>query len=119
MLEKHFNIGNLVIFVDNSYVTDEKGKGCQLPSFRESIYQVIDGNKPFPTDNSHSHSCTPINNIKVRDIYDGTIFHCSNINLLRLNHSFQFGKDVPVVKYKGEIKKVSDVFVIYPQFLNL
>lgn len=115
-LSDFIRLGTLVIFVDNSYTTDINGQKV-LPSFDEGIFRVIDHNKPFPTSlpGFVPSYCTPINNIKVRNIYTGKVYHCSNLNVKSIEHGYVLGGgSEPCVVYRGQLKTVKDVFFTYP-----
>lgn len=115
LLKTHFKIGSIVFFTDNSYVVNELGKSA-YPTLDGGLglFKIIDANKPFPTDNKHSHdTCLPINNIKVRDIVTGKIYYCSNINILSILSHMSVdveSKKENTVIYKGDRKRVSEVF---------
>lgn len=115
ILSDFIKLGTLVIFIDNSYATDIKGNKA-LPSFDEGIFRVIDNNKPFLTNRTGSipSICSPINNIKVRNIYTGKVYFCSNLNLQSIQHGNVLGNSEPCVIYRGQLKTVKDVFFTYP-----
>ena len=107
-LINHFKLGTLVVFKDNSYVTDINGSSSHPTLDAElGIFKIIDCNKPFPTATTHQFCC-PINNMKVQNIKTGKIYHCSNINV----YSISCGKsnEQDTVNYKGRITAISQVF---------
>jgi hypothetical protein len=114
MLKDYFRIGVLVIFVDNSYVTDIHGHKASPTFDSTEIFKIVEGNKAFPTDSDITDDiCYPINNIKVQDIVTGKFYFCSGINIKSLFHGKsqdKFREDT--VHYKGELKRVSEVFVV-------
>lgn len=102
-------MGTLVVFCDNSYTTDVNGNKA-LPTFENGcgVYKIIDCNKAFPTEFSEDF-CSPINSIKVIGIDTGNVFHCSKINIVSINRGY-IG-DEQSVKYKGEERRCSEVFI--------
>lgn len=58
--------------------------GCGIMCSEEAndLFQIIDTNKPYPTANADKEIVVPINNIKVRNINTGTVYYCSNINVV-------------------------------------
>lgn len=91
VLSKCFRIGALVYFKDGSYVVKKSDQsdlamtvGCCIMLSKEAddLFQIIDINKPYPTACSGTELAVPINNIKIRNINTGTVYYCSNINIV-------------------------------------
>lgn len=86
VLEDYFQKGTLVKLIDGSYMTNENGEhvfaAYHGTEGHDHIYQVIDGNKPFPTAaNESCGSYSYWNNMKIRSINTGLTYHCSKINI--------------------------------------
>lgn len=91
VLSNYFQIGTLVYFKDGSFVVKKSGQsdfamavGCSIMCSEEAndLFQIIDANKPYPTANTDKEIIVPINNIKVRNINTGTVYYCSEINVV-------------------------------------
>lgn len=91
VLSNYFQIGTLVYFKDGSFVVKKSDQsdfamavGCSIMCSEEAndLFQIIDANKPYPTANTDKEIIVPINNIKVRNINTGTVYYCSNINIV-------------------------------------
>lgn len=106
-LSDFLKINTLVIFVDNSYTTDELGNHSS-PSFDEGIFKIIEANKAFPNFCKREDVVTPINNMKVQNIVTGKIYHCSNINVRSLFNGKIDGFDTVI--YKDDIITVNKLF---------
>lgn len=85
ILHNHFNIGDIVKIVDNSYIIDESGNPAHpILTEKDCVYQIIDGNKPFPSDKGMLEIIIPINNMKIRNLNTGSIYYCSPVNCVSL-----------------------------------
>lgn len=89
VLSNYFQIGTLVYFKDGSFVVKKSDQsdfamtvGCLLSKEADDLFQIIDVNKPYPTAHLSIEYAVPINNIKVRNINTGTVYYCSNINIV-------------------------------------
>lgn len=91
VLSNYFQIGTLVYFKDGSFVVKKSDQsdfamavGCSIMCSEEAndLFQIIDANKPYPTANTDKEIIVPINNIKVRNINTGTVYYCSEINVV-------------------------------------
>lgn len=117
ILKNYLKLGTLVIFVNNSYTTDINGKQA-LPTFDESIFKIVGHNKPYPTlISSIKEICSPINNIKVQDIYNGKIYHCSDLNIKSIQYPLD-KQGNSTVCYKGNMMDIKSAFCIFPEYLD-
>ena len=87
-MENFFKLNDTVIVKDGSYMLDNKLNRVRGIDFHNGdkyeLLQIIGINKPYPTGNKIMKCLVPINNCKIKG-YDGKIYYCSNLNLIRFS----------------------------------
>lgn len=109
VLYDYFKLGSLVYFKDGSFVVKKSSQsdfdmmvGCSIMRTKEAedLFQIIGINHPYPTAGTQNDFAVPINNMKVRNINTGTVYYCSNLNVVNCCGQLVENQDREVI-YRG------------------
>lgn len=85
-------IGSRVIIKDGSYSMSVTKDGVRHTSLglSDHVFEVVDINKPFPTEEGILDVLRPINNCMIRSTEDNSIHFCSNLNIRNIENLVEY-----------------------------